>query len=222
MVKTCALFDFDGVIADTERGNSEYAAKVLARHGVVLTEEDKLSFVGINTRAVFELFLHKIRKPISVDELLEERFSLGTTYEDGALKLMPGVTELIKGLRGTGLITGVVSSTSARLVLAALNRLHMTTLFDVIVGGDMAKRFKPAPDIYQKAMEYAGVYPEQCIAIEDSPSGIQSAKAAGIYVFGFTGGEIKQNVSEADSIIDDFRTCINLPQWRQWGIQGNQ
>ncbi len=69
---------------------------------------------------------------------------------------------------------------------------------DAIVGGDMVERPKPAPDPWLAAMGFLGVTPAETVAVDDTPTGIRSAKAAGLYVVGFKGSEIVQDTSAAD------------------------
>ena len=94
--------------------------------------------------------------------------------------------------------------TVSRCILTALARLGILSRFDAIVCGDMVENRKPAPDPYLRAMELLGVRPSACVAVEDSPTGIASAKAAGCYVIAYTGCDIVQDVSAADEVINSF------------------
>lgn len=181
---SCVLFDFDGVIADTERSNGDYLAQALSFFGIPFTQEDRLSLIGTNGAGTLDRFLQRADPPLTREQLARVRERLGNTYEDSPLFPQPGLREWLRELGHQGIRTGVVSSTSTKYIVTALNRMGFTGQFQVIVCGDMVKRPKPAPDSYQLAMSLLGLSPEECLAIEDSPTGIQAARAAGLQVVG--------------------------------------
>ena len=108
----CVLFDFDGVIADTEERNADYLASALAHFGVRLTEEDRSALVGINDPSLLEALLKRAETPVTLEQLQAERTRHGNYYENGAdLHTQPGLREFLSALRAQGIRTGVVSST---------------------------------------------------------------------------------------------------------------
>ena len=82
MEARCVLFDFDGVIADTEESNVKYLGKALAVFGVVITPEEQAQLVGMNDPRILEKMLRRARPPVTLKQLLEERQRQGNTYED--------------------------------------------------------------------------------------------------------------------------------------------
>ena len=148
----CVLFDFDGVIADTEERNADYLASALAHFGVRLTEEDRSALVGINDPSLLEALLKRAETPVTLEQLQAERTRHGNYYENGAdLHTQPGLREFLSALRAQGIRTGVVSSTRSQLILTALDRLHLVSQFDVVVCGDMVTRRKPDSEPYLRA-----------------------------------------------------------------------
>ena len=140
----CVLFDFDGVIADTEGRNADYLAAALAHFGVRLTEADRSALVGINDSSLLEALLKRAEMPVTLEQLQTERARRGNYYENGAdLHPQPGLREFLSALRAQGIRTGVVSSTRSQLILTALDRLHLVSQFDVVICGDMVTRRKP-------------------------------------------------------------------------------
>ena len=130
----CVLFDFDGVIADTEERNADYLASALAHFGVRLTEKDRSALVGINDPSLLEALLKRAETPVTLEQLQAERTRHGNYYENGAdLHTQPGLREFLSALRAQGIRTGVVSSTRSQLILTALDRLHLVSQFDVLV-----------------------------------------------------------------------------------------
>ena len=206
------LFDFDGVIADTEESNVKYLGKALAVFGVVITPEEQAQLVGMNDPRILEKMLRRARPPVTLKQLLEERQRQGNTYEDDPdLAPTPGVIEFLHRLRAAGKRIALVSSTSARLILAALNRLGLTGFFDVIICGDMVSEKKPSPECYRKAMALLRARPEECVIVEDSPVGIRAGKAAGAVVAACRCGRLRQDTSQADFEFESFEECMKLP-----------
>ena len=206
------LFDFDGVIADTEESNVKYLGKALAVFGVVITPEEQAHLVGMNDPRILEKMLRRARPPVTLEQLLEERKRQGNTYEDDPdLAPTPGVIKFLHRLRAAGKGIALVSSTSARLILAALNRLGLTGFFDVIICGDMVSEKKPSPECYRKAMALLRARPEECVIVEDSPVGIRAGKAAGAVVAACRCGRLRQDTSQADFEFESFEECMKLP-----------
>ena len=212
MEARCVLFDFDGVIADTEESNVKYLGKALAVFGVVITPEEQAQLVGMNDPRILEKMLRRARPPVTLEQLLEERQRQGNTYEDDPdLAPTPGVIKFLHRLRAAGKGIALVSSTSARLILAALNRLGLTGFFDVIICGDMVSEKKPSPECYRKAMALLRARPEECVIVEDSPVGIRAGKAAGAVVAACRCGRLRQDTSQADFEFESFEECMRLP-----------
>ena len=212
MEARCVLFDFDGVIADTEESNVKYLGKALAVFGVVITPEEQAQLVGMNDPRILEKMLRRARPPVTLEQLLEERQRQGNTYEDDPdLAPTPGVIEFLHRLRAAGKGIALVSSTSARLILAALNRLGLTGFFDVIICGDMVSEKKTSPECYRKAMALLRARPEECVIVEDSPVGILAGKAAGAAVAACRCGRLRQDTSQADFEFESFEECMRLP-----------
>lgn len=212
MPKTCVLFDFDGVIANTESRNAAYLGRALRQYGIVLSDADRQAMIGVNDRTVLADLLARAGAPIAPEAFLEARRRLGNSYEDGSIRPMPGVRKLLCSIRGAGLKIGLVSSTSTRLIIAALNHMDMIRLFDGIVCGDMVERHKPEPDAYQLAMRFLGVRPEECVVIEDSTVGIHAGHAAGAFVIAYRGSGIAQDVHEADCVMNNFSEYFSLAE----------
>jgi len=207
----CVFFDFDGVIVDSENEVYQYLKKAFLPYGVQLYDEDRVKYIGTNGWQCIKDIIDRNHLTITVEQLLEEKMMLGNYYEDSdKLALMPGIINFLEMLKNAGLKTGLVSSTRSRLILTALNRLSITSSFDVTVCGDMVKEQKPSSECYQKALAYLNMKKEECIVFEDSPTGIRAAQNAGIFVVGFKGSEILQDTSAADVEIKSFYECLEL------------
>lgn len=205
------LFDFDGVIADTEISNADYLSRALQHYGVILSEAEKCGLPGVNDPLKVAQFLKRANPRVSLEEFQAYRKSLGNTYADGNLQAMPGLKDVLNRLHGMGVPLALVSSTSTCLIQVALRRLNLTGSFSVVIGGDMVKKRKPEPEPYQTAMKILNARPEECLVVEDSPVGIQAGKAAGAVVVGYCGSKLRQDVSEANYRMDSYRQFFSLP-----------
>lgn len=211
----CVLFDFDGVVADTEPSNNRYLEQALAVFGLKLNDEQRLALIGVNGLDFIRPLLASAEPPVSDEAYLAVRQKQGNTYENSPdLKAQPGLRDFLGLLRGAGIKTGLVSSTSSRLILAALNRLGLADQFDAILCGDMVRRKKPDPEGYRRAMELLQVPPECCVVIEDSPVGIRAGLAAGAWVVGYEGASVPQDTGLAQDRLKSFFDCPNLPVFR--------
>ena len=198
------LFDFDGTLCDTESKNLELVDDILHGMGVSVTRTELMSLAGGDDRVTLPPLLEKYGAGGRIEEYERERDGCYRTYAEANLVLEPGALDLLDSLRARGTKVGLVSMTVARCILTGVARLGILDRFDVVVCGDMVERRKPAPDPYMRAAELLGVDPVRCVAVEDSPTGIGSAKAAGCHVIAYTGCDIVQDVSAADEVIDSF------------------
>ena len=198
------LFDFDGTLCNTEVENIRLVQGVLRQMGAEVSREELEVLTGGEDRVTVPPILERHGVEGTIDDFEHLRDECYRTYAEANLVLEPGSLELLDGLRARGVKVGLVSMTVARCILTGAARLGILNRFDAIVCGDMVLRRKPAPDPYLRAAELLGIDPAHCVAVEDSPTGIASAKAAGCHVIAYTGCDIVQDVSAADEVIDSF------------------
>ena len=205
MIK-CVMFDFDGVIVDSER----YALDLLIRimkeeYGVEITEEDAMHVIGFNTARTISYLNEKYNESISVDDYVSRYSKYGNFYMDYKdLRPIDGAVECMAKLREHGKRVGLVSSTRSKHILYALDRMSIVSLFDFIITGDMVTSSKPDPEPYLKGLSFSHCDKGECAVIEDSPAGIAAAKNAGIFTVGFQAASVKLDVSKADTVIDSY------------------
>lgn len=207
MKKNYLLFDFDGVISNTEESNGRFLEKALKEYGIPLTAEDKQRLIGTSGRSFLDQILQKGPVPVSREELQKTRCRIGNTYEHTDIAPMPGLISMLNFLKAHNVKMGIASSTSSKLILTALNRMNLTSYFDAIVCGDMCTESKPHPQIYQKVMEFLDAKPEECIIIEDSTVGIEAGKRAGVCVIAYSGSGLEQDQSAADYLAETYEIC---------------
>lgn len=198
------LFDFDGTLCNTEVENLRLVQGVLRQMGAEVPMSELEVLTGGEDRRTVPPILERYGVAGTIDDYERLRDNCYRTYAEADLALEPGALELLDDLRARGVKVGLVSMTVARCILTGVARLGILDRFDAIVCGDMVERRKPAPDPYLRAAELLGVEPGACVAVEDSPTGIGSAKAAGCYTIAYTGGGIVQDVSAADEATGSF------------------
>jgi HAD superfamily hydrolase (TIGR01509 family) len=177
------LFDFDGLILDTELASRAGWELLYREHGHELPADLWATLVG-TTHAPWDPRVHLeelVGEPLDWDALHERRYAHEIALIE-AEELRPGIAEYLAAARQHGLKRAIVSSSSRSWVDMHLERLEEAVGWDAIctADGDPA-RAKPAPTLYLEALTLLGVEANQAVAFEDSPNGVLAAKAAGIF-----------------------------------------
>jgi HAD superfamily hydrolase (TIGR01509 family) len=172
------IFDFDGLMIDTESALIDAYAAVHARHGVEFDRGLFLRSVG-HADYAFDPW-HAFEKRADRAELELERKTLNREF-DQQLELLPGVLALLDAARGAGLPLGVASNSRHPHVEGHLSRLGLLERFQAISCRDDVASPKPEPDVYRHAMNRLGVPPSFGAAFEDSHTGVVAARRAGLY-----------------------------------------
>jgi HAD superfamily hydrolase (TIGR01509 family) len=178
------LFDFDGLILDTEtasRGGYEW---LYEKHGQELPPDLWALCVGtIDGWDPWE-HLEGIVGPIDRESWNERRYAHELSLLE-AEELRPGIADYLAFAAERGLRRAIVSSASRKWIDMHLERLERAVGWDAVVTADHdPERAKPAPTLYLEALDLLGVAPEEAVAFEDSPNGAKAAQAAGIFVVG--------------------------------------
>lgn len=186
-----ALFDFDGVIADTEPLYVELDRQAIRHFGYDPTDEEVLSFVGHPSEILAPELLAKHGISITTEQYLEVWDADGMIYGSPDLEPSPGLPKLWDELAARGTKIGVVSTTPCSSLVRALNHFQLLSHVSVIVGRELVTERKPSPEPYRTALAYLASgekNPElRAIAVEDSHAGITAARAAGIWTVQYLG-----------------------------------
>jgi len=213
----CLLWDVDGTLADTERDghrvafNMAFEAAGLQRRWDEATYGELLKVTGGKERMRFDITRGGMAD-MSDAQIAELHAAKTQMYQqliaDGAIPLRPGVRRLLEEARAAGVILGISTTTTPAALDALIEHSLGHEWFDyfaVLAAGDIVPAKKPAPDIYNYALEKLAVSPSETMALEDSGNGWLSAQAAGlkcvITVNGYTRG---QNFSGADLVVSEF------------------
>lgn len=177
------LWDMDGTIIDTEPLWIRTEHAMLERYGLSMTPDEELSLIGSGLTAAAQLF-QRIGVPLTSDEILAE-WSAGVIQgiRDTEPEWMPGAVEMLTSLQEHG-IPNVLVTMSLRSIVDAVFELLPDGLFAATVAGDEVTHEKPHADPYLRGAALLGVAATDCVAFEDSPTGIRSASAAGAVTIG--------------------------------------
>jgi len=174
------VFDFDGLILDTEEPVYRSWLEVYEAHGEELPFERWVQIVGSTTTGFHPQ--HHLEERLGrtlPKEVLDRRVGRRTELVL-AQKLLPGVVEHIEAAKSMGLKVGVASSSTRDWVREHLARLGILESFDCLRCRDDVASAKPEPDLYISVLECLGVLASEAIAVEDSPNGVMAAKRAGL------------------------------------------
>jgi HAD superfamily hydrolase (TIGR01509 family) len=177
------LWDMDGTLIDSEPHWMRSERELAARHDAEWTDEDGKSLVGLSLKASSKIFKDKLGLKMSSDEVIQ---ALTTSVSEGLKKEIiwrPGAKELLKQLRRNGVKTALVTMSLRSMALQVVEAIEFDA-FDIVVAGDDVIHGKPHAEPYLKAASLLGVDPKDCVAFEDSISGILSAEAAGTKAVG--------------------------------------
>ncbi|HEV2883305.1 MAG TPA: HAD family phosphatase [Pyrinomonadaceae bacterium] len=215
------FFDFNGVIIDDERLQMSAYKDVLAEQGIDLTEADYFSALGMDDKTFVRAAFERANRPLT-DELLQAALAdKGVRHRkliEDELPLFPGVVTFLKAT-SRAYSLGVVSMATADEIDYTLERAHLRPLFSVIVNADDVNVCKPAPDCYQAGLEKLNnvrrerhllpLLPKECLAIEDSPPGIEAGRLAGMRTLGITNTVSERELREAGADV----VTASLADW---------
>jgi HAD superfamily hydrolase (TIGR01509 family) len=205
MIKA-VIFDMDGLIVDTETLYSIAMNEVAQRRGKRFTIEIKRAMMGrpgIESMEIFKKYLNLIEP---AEQLLNEREEIyGRILESAQLVPMSGFLTLLEFIEQQGMVKAIASSSPACWIEIVTRKLSVTDRFNVIVSGDDVKNGKPCPEIYLLASKKLQVLPEECIALEDTTTGVEAAKRAGMMCIGVP-NQYSQGLdfSKADMVVNSL------------------
>ncbi len=174
------LFDFDGVLADTENVHVAAWERTFDQMGLEVAADVCACAAEIDDRA----FLAEVLQSHEIDQAddegwLKRKQDLTLALLGDTPRLYPGVVPLIAHLRGR-VHLAVVSGTWRENVVCVLNAAGLADAFALILGKKDVEAVKPAPDVYRLALKRLGVKAASAVALEDSPTGLEAARAAGV------------------------------------------
>jgi HAD superfamily hydrolase (TIGR01509 family) len=176
------IFDFDGLMVDTEAPAFQSWQEIYQAHGCELSLEDWAVCLGTSSDAFdpFTDLASKLSRPVNREELQALRLSRkGVLAAEQAA--LPGVADYLADAKALGLKIGLASSSPHQWVEDHLQRLGLYAYFDALRCAEDVERVKPDPALYHAVLAALQVLPAEAIVLEDSPNGVRAANRAGIF-----------------------------------------
>lgn len=175
------LFDHDGTLVDTEPVWAEAKEAISHKYGKEWSEQDTLDALGQPMQVTYDI-LRRNGVPLSDEEIYDALVNHAIEHaKNESVELLPGVAGLLQEVADAGIPCAIVTN-ATRHIAEVTASLAPEGLFKTIVTNDDVKNAKPDPEPYLLAAQRLGVDPTKCVAVEDSPSGVASATAAGLKV----------------------------------------
>lgn len=220
LLADAVIFDFDGVIVDTEPLHYKAFQRILEPLGLGFSWQQYVDiYMGFDDRDAFTEAFTARGGSLDADtlqSLVERKARIFQTVIHDGITAYPGVIELIKKLHHGEVPLAISSGALRSDITPILQQLDIVHCFDVIVTADNVTKSKPDPESYRLAFEklhsLTGTLPDRTIAIEDTPAGIIAAKGAGLPVIGLTNSYAREFISDATFVIDSLEELIPFTQ----------
>lgn len=179
------VFDNDGLLLDTESVWTRAERDLFERRGLEFTPADKRELVGTSAAVAGEVLERRLDEPGRATELIEELNELVVAELEHGVEAMVGARELLEALKRRGTPIGLVSNSPLAFVRRSLEIAGFHDRFDVVLSAHEVAAPKPSPEPYLEACRRLGVEAgPDVVALEDSPTGVAAARAAGLTVIG--------------------------------------
>jgi HAD superfamily hydrolase (TIGR01509 family) len=201
------VFDNDGLLLDTESVWTRAEQDLFERRGADFTAADKRELIGTSAETAGEILERRLGVPGCAEALIEELNELVVAELEHGVGAMVGARELLHSLRQRGTPLGLVSNSPLPFVRRSLEIVGFADRFDVVVSAHEVRAPKPAPDPYLEVCRRLGVDAgPSVVALEDSPTGVAAALAAGLTVIGvpsIDGVALLEAHDLAESLLDE-------------------
>jgi HAD superfamily hydrolase (TIGR01509 family) len=178
------VFDNDGLLLDTEEAWTRAETALFTRYGATFDDTHKRELIGSSHAFAAGRLEIMLAEPGRGLELMDELHALVMVEAEHDVEPRPGAVALVEALLAAEIPIAVASNSPRAFLDLVLRTSGMAGSFTTTVSGDEVARPKPAPDIYLEACRRLGADPTRSVGIEDSPTGAEAAKAAGLTVIG--------------------------------------
>ena len=176
------LFDMDGLILDTEKLYTRFWQEAANALGYPMTKEQAIGMRSLNRAFGAAKLQSYFDVPVDYEAVRNKRIGLMNAYiEKEGVEAKPGIGELLAFLKEKGIKTAIATSSPIERTTKYLSSVGLENAFDELISGYMVEKGKPEPDIYLLAAKKLGLLPSECLALEDSKSGLLSGSRAGCY-----------------------------------------
>ena len=208
------IFDFDGLIVDTEWSVYQSWVQLFAKFDARLPLDQWTSIIGTSEYEHFDpydVLEQQAGQKLNRNTLHQERYAHEMQLV-AAQPILPGVEDYLRIAKAENLKLAIASSSDRKWVAGNLDRLRLLNYFDVIHTSDDVEKTKPNPALYLLALQSLGLKPDETIVLEDSPNGVRAAKAAGIFTVAIPNPlTARLNLDHADLILGSMAE-LPLPE----------
>lgn len=170
----------DGVILDTEKLYTRFWKEAAQSLGYPMTHEMALGMRSLSREVGERQLKEYLGEDVDYQQVRNKRIEMMSAFiEENGVELKPGIHELLDFLKERGIKTSIATSSPLDRTKEYLSQVGLVDAFDELVSGHMVEHGKPAPDIYIYAAKKLGLNPEDCLVLEDSPTGLLAAYRAG-------------------------------------------
>ena len=202
--RRAVIFDMDGVMVQTAPQHFAAWKRALATVGYELTEDEFRATFGMRNQEIIRHLLGEDVGETQVAELARLKEEHYRALVGEGIEPAPGLLPLLRQLKERGFRLAVGTSAPRENVELILDALGIGGHFDAVVAEEDVERGKPYPDAFLLAAERCGVDPERCVVIEDAPSGLAAARAAGMKCIGIAGTRKREELHRADLVVDSL------------------
>lgn len=206
------IFDMDGVIVDSEKIWHKRFYDFFRHYNIAIEEKELYKLIGAKDKTpIFEEILKEVNMPFPISEIGQKMREFSPFEQLSYAKVLnPGAFELLAKLHKQGIKTALATSAAYFMIDKMLEECHLEGCFDLLVSGELFAESKPNPEIYLYAAKKLGFAASDCIAVEDSPFGIQAAKSAGMTVIAKKDLTFGMDQSQADYQISNLTEVLDI------------
>jgi len=200
------IFDLDGTLIDNNSYHRQTWEKYLEKIGKKISEEEFNA--NMNGRTNEDAIKYIFGKDISNEDSLKHTLEKESLYREiykPFIKPVPGLIDFLQILKSKNIPMAIATSGIQPNIDFMFENIPIKQYFDLVVNSSHIKKGKPDPEIYLKVASLLHVSPKNCLVFEDAAVGIKSAKAAGMKVIAVATTQPKEELAEADEIMDDYR-----------------
>ncbi len=217
------IFDMDGVLVNTEPHHIVIERGLFARLNINVSEEEHRSYLGKSSEQMWREIVSKHNLSQSPEGLTKRNMEAIIKYFSGLheIELIPGIAGLLGKLYRIKIPMAVASSSEPEIIDFFLSGTGLDSYFIHKVSCSTIGKSKPEPDIYLHCARLMSMRSDECLAIEDSPSGIRAAKSANMYCVAYKGSESQDlDLNMADDVINNISSLPEiLPKYMSMHFQ---
>ena len=208
------IFDLDGVLVDTSEFHKQSWYDLAEKEGFAMTDELFYTTFGMQNYQIIPKLARCDIPAEQLDRLGDGKEQRYRELIKGHLTLMPGVKDLLDGLKAAGFLLAIGSSAPLENVTFVLDQTGSTDIFDAFATAEDVQNGKPAPDTFLKAAEKLSIPPAYCVVVEDAVQGVHAGKNARMTVVAVTTTRARGDLKDADLIVDSL-TELSIEDFRK-------